>query len=172
MTQSVSPVRPWAAALLIAALGLGFSVPAQAENKIEVTGAFTRAAPAGGVGGMFLDITNNGPADRLIGVASPEAAKVELHESTHRDGVARMRPVDGLDIPAGGTVRLAPGGYHIMLMGLKHGLTAGGQAAATLTFEKAGNVDVTASVVKAGAGAPGGHGSHGMGQMPGMAPAK
>ena len=84
-----------------------------------------------------------------------------------------MRPISDLAIPAGKTVKLAPGGYHVMLIGLKQALTAGEHASATLTFEKAGKVEVDAVVVKPGAGMPDGHAmDHGMGNMPGMAPAK
>jgi copper(I)-binding protein len=165
-------VRLLTAVLMVAPLGLCLSAAPRADDAIQVTDAFTRAAPAGGVGGLFLTIVNTGPADRLTGAASPEAGRAELHESTSADGVMRMRPVAGLDIPAGGTVKLAPGGYHLMLMGLKHGLAAGGQLPVTLNFEKAGKVEVTATVVKPGAGAPAGRDMHSMGQMPGMAPTK
>ena len=168
--------------LRIVAAGL-LSVPfslssaAWADGPIQVTGAFARAAPAGGVGGMFLTIVNTGPADRLTGAASSVAGKVELHESIDDKGVMKMRPVAGLSIPAGATVKLAPGGYHVMMMGLKQPLTAGGRATVTLTFEKAGQVEVEAEVVKPGAGAPEGHSmdhnmGHGMGNMPGMTPSK
>lgn len=167
--------RPLAAALLSAPLVLGLAVAARADGPIQVTGAFTRAAPAGGIGGLFLTIVNTGAADRLTGVACPVAARADLHESINDNGVMKMRPVAGLDIPAGATVKLAPGGYHVMLMGLKQKLTVGGHMPLTLTFEKAGKVEVEASVVKPGAGAPASHDpgmGHGVGNMPGMTPAK
>ena len=160
------------------AFGVAIAAPADGPvQSIQVTGAFARGAPAGGVGGLFLTIVNTGSADRLTGAASPAVGKAELHESIQDKGVMKMRPVAVLDIPAGGTVQLAPGGYHVMLMGLKQSLTAGGQLPATLSFEKAGRIEITATVVKAGAGAPSGpnmgHGmGHDMGHMPGMAPVK
>jgi copper(I)-binding protein len=157
--------------LLLVAAMLAAPVAARAApaSSVQVTEAFTRAAPAGGVGGVFLTIVNTGAADRLTGATSMEAAKAELHESTSDNGIMRMRPVDGLDIPAGSTVKLVPGGYHLMLMGLKQGLTAGGRLPITLVFRNAGKVDVEASIVKPGGGAPM---VHDMGQMPGMAPVK
>ena len=163
-----------ATALLAALLVFGLSAAARADDKmkagpIQVTDAFARAAQAGGVGGVFLTIINTGPADRLTGAASPAAGKVGLHESANDQGVMKMRPVDGLDVPAGGTVKLAPGGYHVMLMGLKQELTAGGQLPVTLSFQQAGKVEINAIVVKPGAGAPAGHD---MSHMPGMHPAK
>ena len=158
------------AALLVFSL----SAVAHADDKIkaspiQVTDAFVRAAQAGGVGGVFLTIINTGPADRLTGAASAGADKVGLHESTNDQGVMKMRPVEGLDVPAGGTVKLAPGGYHVMLMGLKQELTAGSRLPVTLSFQQAGKVEVNAIVVKPGAGAPV---SHDMSHMPGMHPAK
>ena len=179
------------AALLLAPLALGFANGANAADPgqtgpIQITGAFSRAAPVDGVSGLFLTIVNSGAADRLIGIGSPGAGKAELHESIDDKGVMKMRPIAALDIPAGGTVKLVPGGYHIMLIGLKQAVMAGGQVPITLTFEKAGKIEAVASVVKPGGGAPMNQGmnhgmshgmshdmGHGMDQMPpGMAPAK
>jgi periplasmic copper chaperone A len=166
-------------ALLAAPLVLGIPLTARADGTIQVTDAFTRSAPAGAVGGLFLTIVNTGSADRLTGAVSPVAAKAELHESIDDKGVMKMRPVAGLAIPAGATVKLAPGGYHVMLIGLKQTLTVGDHTQITLTFEKAGEVSVEASVVRPGAGGPAGHGMDhdmskmpNMGNMPRMAPAK
>jgi periplasmic copper chaperone A len=158
--------------ILVAAL-LATPIAARA-GSLQVIEVFTRAAPAGGVGGVFLTIVNAGAADRLTGAVSPEAEKAELHQSTSDNGIMKMRPVEGLDIPAGGTVKLVPGGYHLMLMGLKQALVVGGQLPVTLAFQNAGKIDVAASIVKPGGSAPAGHGMApaGLGQMPGMAPAK
>lgn len=155
-----------AGALMAVPLATGRSGEARADGPIQVTDAFARAAPAGGMGALYLTIVNTGPADRLTGAASP-AGKAELHESSKDNGVMRMRPVAGLDIPAGGSVKLAPGGYHFMLTGLKPGLSAGDQLPMTLRFAKAGNVEIHAGVVKPGAGAPA---AQEMGPMPGMNP--
>ena len=84
-------------------------------------------------------------------IASPVAGKVELHESKMENNVMKMRGVASLAVPAGGTVRLAPGGYHGMLIALTQPLTVGQSIAVTLTFEKAGPLTVSASVAKPGA---------------------
>ena len=101
------------------------------------------AASAKAAGG-FMDIVNNGAeADRLIGVESEIAAKSEVHESrVGDDGVGTMVHVEAIDLPAGGTVHLEHGGYHIMFMGLNGALTEGEMHKATLIFEKAGRVEI------------------------------
>lgn len=118
---------------------------------IRLEHAFTRSAPAGGVGAFYVTIVNGGAADTLVGVATPVAGKAELHESKMENDVMKMRGVARLAIPAGGTVRLAPGGYHVMLIALTQPLTVGQSVPITLTFEKAGSVEVSASVTKPGA---------------------
>jgi len=187
MTQTL--VRAIAAALLSAPLALGLSMAARADGSIQITDVFARAAPAGGVGGLYLTIVNNGSADRLTGVVAAVAGKAELHENIDDKGVMKMRPLAALDIPAGATIKLSPGGYHVMLVGLKQAVIVGGHIPVTLTFEKAGIFKVEANVVKPGAGAPGSHDMRapmgqgmgqgmapgmgsGMGNMPGMMPAK
>lgn len=126
-------------------------------GDIAIELPFARATPAK-VGGVFLTLRNNsGTADRLVKAASPVAENVELH--THiKDGDAmRMRAVENIPVPANGQTALEPGGYHIMLIGLKQPLKEGGSFPLTLTFEKAGSVTVTVPVQKAGAPAAGGH---------------
>jgi copper(I)-binding protein/uncharacterized protein YcnI len=129
-------------------------------GDITVEQPFARATPAK-VGGVFLTLKNSGSAaDKLLKAASPVAGNVELH--THiKDGDAmRMRAVENIPVPANGQTALEPGGYHIMLIGLKQALKEGGSFPLTLTFEKAGSVTVTVPVQKAGAGgtpAAGGH---------------
>ncbi|WP_185973712.1 DUF1775 domain-containing protein [Ferrovibrio terrae] len=127
-------------------------------GDIMVEQPFARATPAK-VGGVFLTLKNGGgTADRLVKAASPVAANVELH--THiKDGDAmRMRAVENIPVPANGQTALEPGGYHIMLIGLKQVLKEGESFPLTLTFEKAGNVTVSVPVQKAGApAASGGH---------------
>jgi copper(I)-binding protein/uncharacterized protein YcnI len=119
---------------------------------------FARATPAK-VGGVFLVLKNGGgTVDKLVKASSPVAETVELH--THiKDGDAmRMRAVENIPVPANGQTALEPGGYHIMLIGLKQPLKEGGSFPLTLTFETAGSVTVTVPVQKAGApAASGGH---------------
>src|SRR5690606_5752934 len=107
--------------------------------------------------GGYLTITNTGSeADRLTAVASPVAARGELHVMEIKDGVMRMAPLaDGIPIPAGGTVTLGPGGLHLMFITLKEDLKEGGRMPVTLTFEKAGRVETFLHVQAIGAKGPG-----------------
>ncbi len=144
---------------------------ASMSKEISIEAPFARATP-GLVknGAAYLTITNNGSADRLLGAESSVSARTELHTHIKQDGVMRMRHVDAIEVPAGETVMLAPGGDHVMLMGLKAPLKKGQSFELTLVFEKAGRVPVTVDVAGVGAKAPhgqghgGGHGSsHGGG---------
>jgi copper(I)-binding protein len=85
-------------------------------------------------------MTHGGAADRLVGIATPAAAKAELHNHVMEDGIARMRPIQAIEISPGEPAVLAPGGLHIMLMGLSGKLEAGTNLPLTLTFEQAGEV--------------------------------
>jgi periplasmic copper chaperone A len=143
----------------LAALGtttLGMTTPVLAHSykigAIEIGHPWSRAAPANITGAGFLTLTNTGSTpDRLIGARAEIARTVEIHNHTMDNGVMRMRPVDGIDIAPGATVTLAPGGYHIMLIGLKQALVQGNRVPLTLIFEKAGEVQVELAVEAAGA---------------------
>ena len=93
----------------------------------------------------YLSITNHGAmADRLLAVESRLARKTELHTMEVTNGVMKMRQIDGgIAIPAGKTIELAPGGFHVMLIGLKAPLNGGENYQMTLVFEKAGKVELT-----------------------------
>ncbi len=96
----------------------------------------------------YLTIANRGNAgDRLVEVAFAGAARVELHESfVDEQGMAKMRPVDSVEVPPGGEARLAPGGLHVMLIGLERPLTAGDSVSVLLRFEVSGERSVVAEV--------------------------
>jgi copper(I)-binding protein len=96
----------------------------------------------------YMTITNPGSSpDALLSASSPAAKSVELHQSTtDASGMTSMTPVERLEIPAGGTVELKPGGYHLMMMGLTSQLAVGSKVDLELVFEKAGKVTVTAEV--------------------------
>jgi copper(I)-binding protein len=96
----------------------------------------------------YLVITNPGPeADALLGATSPVSMRVELHEtSMDSSGMVGMHPIERLEIPAGGTVRLEPGGYHLMFMDVGDMIKAGGTVELSLRFERAGMVVVQAEV--------------------------
>lgn len=117
-------------------------------GELAITGAFARATPPNAqVAGGYLSIVSQGAADRLLSAASPVADKVEIHEMTMQGDVMTMRPQpEGLAIPAGETVELKPGGYHLMMLGLKQPLVEGETLPMSLTFEKAGKVDITLQV--------------------------
>lgn len=131
---------------------------AQAGDLV-VKQAWSRPTPAGAkVASGYLTIENKGTApDRLLGGSSDAAAKVEVHEMATKDGVMTMRELEGgLAIAPGTTVKLAPGGYHLMLTDIKKPLRQGDTVTVTLSFEKAGKKDVTFSVLGMGAKAPDG----------------
>jgi len=146
------------------ALALAFAIsaaPALAQEfkagDIVVEKPWARATPKGAeVGGAYMTIENKGAAaDRLTG-GSADFATVEIHEMKTENGVMEMREVTGgLDIPAHGSVGLAPGGYHIMFTHLAHPLTKGETVKATFTFEHAGPVEVEFKVVGVGASSGG-----------------
>ena len=163
--------RTFAFAALAATL---FAAPAHTEDvkagDLVITQAWSRATPGGAkIAGGYLTIANKGAAaDRLIGGSADVAGKLEIHEMTMNNGVMTMRPLaKGLVIEPGNTAKLAPGGYHLMLMDLKGPLKQGDKLPVTLEFEKAGKVKVAFDVQGVGAKGPGadeghsgGHDSH------------
>ncbi|QPF82045.1 copper chaperone PCu(A)C [Bradyrhizobium genosp. L] len=154
---------------LAAIVALMLAAPAVAQEvkagDLVITQAWTRATPNGAkIGGGYLTIENKGTApDRLVGGSADAAGKVEVHEMSMDNGVMKMRALDkGLTIEPGKTVKLAPGGYHLMMFDLKNPLKQGDKVPVTLEFEKAGKVAVSLDVQAVGAQAPGGddHSGH------------
>lgn len=118
-------------------------------GNLTLTGGFTRATlPNAPVAGGFMTITNTGAADDvLLSAAADFADMTQIHEMKMEGDVMQMRALpDGLPIPAGQTVTLAPGGYHVMFMNLNAPLVAGEDVTVTLTFRDAGRVDLTLPV--------------------------
>src|SRR5579871_5973161 len=149
------------------------AAPSRAEEvksgHLVITQAWSRATPGGAkVGGGYLTITNEGATpDRLIGGSSEIAAKVQVHEMSMNNGVMTMRPVEqGLVIEPGKTVKLSPGGFHLMLLDLKGPLKQGDKLPITLEFEKAGKVAVTLDVGGIGAMGPAAAGQTDINKMP------
>jgi len=162
--------------LSIASTGLAALLalaPARADEvkagDLVISQGWTRATPNGAkVGGGYLTIENRGSApDRLIGGSADVAGSVQVHEMSMDNGVMKMRPVEkGLAIDPGKTVKLAPGGYHLMMMDLKSQLKQGDKVPVTLEFEKAGKVTVSLDVAGVGAQGPtGGAGAGGKMEM-------
>lgn len=134
-------------------------------GALTIASPWLRATPGGAkVAGGYLRISNGGSEpDRLVAASIPLAGRGEVHEMANRDGVMTMREVDGgLVIPAGGSVELKPGGFHLMFLDLKGPAKEGETVRGTLTFARAGTVEVTFSVAPAGARSPGagGHAHH------------
>jgi uncharacterized protein YcnI/copper(I)-binding protein len=137
---------------------------AAAVGDIAISGAFTRATlPNAPVGGGFLTLANSGAQDDvLVSASAGFAAEVQLHEMAMDGDVMRMRQLTGgIAVPAGETVTLAPGGLHIMFMGLKAPLVEGETVAVTLTFETAGTVTIDLPVLGTAADEADGGGHHG-----------
>jgi periplasmic copper chaperone A len=111
-----------------------------AQVKVELAWARPTVAGQQG-GGGFLSITSP-VADRLIGGSTAAAERFELHSMAMKGDVMEMRQLDSIELPAGKTVSLNPGGMHVMFLGLKQPLAAGSKVPVTLKFEKAGDVKV------------------------------
>lgn len=157
-------------ALLFVSFGLTGAAQAQEvkAGDLVISQAWTRATPGGAkVGGGYLIVENKGTApDKLVGGSTDIATRLEVHQMSVENGVMKMHPVDGgLAIAPGKSVKLAPGGYHLMLMDLKRPLKQGDKVPVTLEFEKAGKVNVTLDVQ--GIGAQGPHGAGGAGHVDG-----
>jgi copper(I)-binding protein len=142
----------FAAALLVSTAALG--------TDLQISDAWVRGTvPAQRASGAFMRITSPAGAT-LLGVSSPVAETVELHEMSMSDGMMRMRPITRLELPAGKAIELRPGGYHIMLMGLKQPLATGSSVPLTLRVEHNGKeeslaVEVPVRSLTATPGTPG-----------------
>ena len=155
------------AVLAVFAVAAGASVLAQAhehtKGPLTVVHPWSRAtAPSQKAGGVFLRIKNaSDQPDRLIGVESDLADVASLHAMIRDGDVVKMRPVKGgIEVPANGEVVLAPGGIHVMLVGLREQLIKETTIPLTLIFERAGRVEIDAVVEAAGARGPAGNAGH------------
>ncbi|KAF1050319.1 copper chaperone PCu(A)C [Xylophilus sp.] len=147
-----------AAVLAVAAAG--------AQAQVRVSDAWLRASvPQQKATGGFLQLQSSVDS-RLVGARSPVATTVEIHEMSHEGGVMKMRAVPALDLPAGKTVALAPGSFHLMFFDLRQPLSAGDTVPITLEFEdrdgKRTTQEVQAAVrpLNAAAPQPAGQGAH------------
>ena len=144
-------------------LALSSLAPAIAVAQIDVNDAWARGTvPAQTATGVFMTLHAHEPA-KLLGVSTPSAARAEVHEMKMEGNVMRMRAIDALPLPRMQDVELKPGGYHVMLLGLKGQLKAGDSVPLTLKFEQGGKifeqrVDAEVRALTAPAG-PAGHGA-------------
>jgi len=141
------------AAILVIPAG---TLPASAQQvgDLKIEKPWSRATPGNSkIGAGYFTVTNTGSTpDTLVSAATANSDHVEIHEMAMKDGVMTMRPVaKGVTIAPGKSVNFAPGGYHLMLMGLKAPLKQGDKVPVTLQFEKAGKVGVTLDVQGIGA---------------------
>jgi len=137
--------------LALAFMGLVTSALAQSGAAIHIDHAWSRAT-AGKTGVVYFTIANSGSTgDKLIGAATPVAAKAQFHIEINDNGIMKMRPLASIDIRAADQVTLKPGGMHLMLIGLTSPLKEGQTFPLTLNFEKAAPIEIMVAVEKAGA---------------------
>lgn len=152
-------------AVIVAAVGMLPPVQAHEHGAkgVTVVHPWARATPKGAkVGAAYFEIrTAEGTTDRLIGGKSPVAGKVEIHTHIHDDGVMRMRKIPGVDLAANSSHVLKPSGDHLMLLDLKGPLKEGETLKITLVFEKAGEIEIDATIEPIGARGP-----HGLDHQP------
>jgi copper(I)-binding protein len=142
--------------LLAFTAGLLLASAALAQpSQLEVNDAWARATPGKAENGAAYMTIASPTGDRLVSVSTPVAKQAELHTMSMEGAIMKMRPIGGLEIPAGQPVALKPGGEHVMLMGLNQPLRAGESFPLTLNFQKAGSRTVTVRVEKATAKGPG-----------------
>jgi copper(I)-binding protein len=154
--------------LSLALLACGFIASASSANEyraggLKIDNPWMRATPAGAKSaGGYLSITNTGgEPDKLVGGSVEGAQKFQVHKMSMENNVMKMSEVEGgLVIKPGETVELKPGSYHIMMMGLKKPYKEGQKVKGTLTFEKAGKVDVSFDVEAIGAKSAGKQDDH------------
>lgn len=129
------------------ALGLLFAcAPVGAAEPVVVRDAWVRMPPPGqSIAGAYMELTANAKS-ALVAIASPVAARVEMHSTTMEGGVMKMRATDRIELAAGKTVKLGPGGYHAMLIDLKRALKPGETLPLMLTIERADSSRATLTV--------------------------
>jgi|SRR5688572_13180235 copper(I)-binding protein len=129
-----------------------FALPAAANRyelgTLTITHPWSRpTAPGMPMGVAYLTITNNGKVpDALVAASTPVAARVEFHQTSFADGMARMRPLQEIVVAPGQTIKVEPGGIHLMLVELESALVTGASVSLTLQFRVAGRITVELSV--------------------------
>jgi len=149
------------ACLVAAALACAAPAALAADYKagvIEIKNPWARATPSGAkLTAGYFTLTNTGSEpDRLVGATATVAGKATIHEMTMSGNVMRMRPVKGVDLKPGQSVDFSPESFHVMLENLKQPLKQGDTVKGTLTFEKAGAVDIEYAVGSIGGPPAGG----------------
>ena len=153
-------------ALALTPMALGDAYAADGKG-VTVSHPWARATPGGSkISAAFMEISSQA-GDKLVSASSPAAGRVEIHTHIMEGDVMKMRRVDALEVAPGKPLVLKPMGDHIMLMDLKEPLKEGKHLKMTLTFEKAGAVEIEAPIQAAGSmgdtpagGASSGHAGH------------
>lgn len=142
-----------AAAGLLACLAVASQARDYNVGALRIANPWTRATAAAGASAAgYLTITNIGnKPDRLTSATCPVAESTQLHSEANENGIMRMRPLDGIEIAPGGTVKLTPKGVHLMLMGTRQRLAQGSTIACRLEFQGAGALEVELAVRSPGA---------------------
>lgn len=137
-----------AAVVLSACAGAATPAAPAGPSQITADGVWIRNSAAGGNTAAYLTLKNGGAEDTLVSAAIAEASMVEIHETAAAaNGMMEMRPLaQGLKVPANGSVELKPGGYHVMVMGLKQDLKTGANVKLKLTFKSGKTLELTAPV--------------------------
>lgn len=156
--------RIWLGALFVIWAPAAATAHEYEAGGITVAHPWARATPGGAtVGAAYVEIkAKDGAPDVLVSASSPLAGRVELHTHSMDDGVMKMRRIDKLPIAGGTAAVLKPSGDHIMLFDLKEPLKEGAILPITLVFEKAGEVNIEATIEP-----PGAKGPHGLDHQPG-----
>jgi len=117
-------------------------------GDVQIDHPWARPLPAiSKIGAVYMTIKNSGVKnDSLVSGSSPVSERVELHTHIHENGMMMMRPVEQIEVPAGGEAALEPGGLHLMLIGLNRPMTEGEEFRLTLRFEHAGEVELTVKI--------------------------
>lgn len=150
--------------LWLLAAPLVVAAGAAAAGEVQIEEPWARASLGRTPNSAAYMVIRSDAPDRLIGAASPIAARVELHNTTEHAGVSQMRPVEALEVGPDRPAILQPGSLHLMLMGLEERLVEGRTVPLELTFETAGTVEVQAEVRglgRTGGGHGGRHGERG-----------
>ena len=143
----------------LAVLFLSVPMSGSLADSLKVVDPRARILLVDRPGVVFMEIQNSGPADSLLSAETPLAARTELHNHIHEDGVMKMRKVEAINVPAEGAAVLKSGSYHIMLFELTRKPVIGERFPLTLHFRKAGKVSVEVTVTPLSTSAPK-HGAH------------
>ena len=145
----LSPILALCAALPLAACGRGDG----AELRVEDAWVRLAAVPGRPAGGYFV-LRGGAAPERLAAIESPQASRAELHQGGMMDDMMTMRPMNGVDVPAGGKASFGPGGDHVMLFGVDPALQPGSTMTLRFRFQSGATLETAARVIAAGDPAP------------------